>query len=236
MTSRRRARNGVNRAGVAPSPTRRRPHDYYLFVLGSGGHTKEMLMMMDDGFCDFQGIHRRYLLSSGDTMSQNHLEAYEDELRQLCARKGFSPGSYDSFTTTRARKVHQPLWTVPLSAMFSIIGIFPVLMSPPTRSTLDAASPPIPFPRQVFSNGPATGFFVALAAHLLRMFFIVPQDCMKVVYIESWARISTLSLTGRLLYHTGLADVFLVQHEKVAAKYGVANAGNMVFNARRPAV
>ncbi|KAM6476950.1 Alg14-domain-containing protein [Trichoderma sp. SZMC 28011] len=209
----------------------RAPVDYNLFVLGSGGHTKEMLMMMDDGFCDFADFHRRYLISSGDSMSENHVHDYEESLASLCESRGTSPGTYDKFIVTRARRVHQPLWSTPFTALLSIVEIFPALLIPP-KGLVGMKMKPC-YPSRVFSNGPATGFFVALAVHLLKMVYLVPESCMKVIYIESWARISTLSLTGKLLLYTGIADVFVTQHQEVATRYGVQNAGEIVFNSRR---
>ncbi|KAL6817409.1 Alg14 domain-containing protein [Trichoderma camerunense] len=209
----------------------RAPIDYNLFVLGSGGHTKEMLMMMDDGFCDFADFHRRYLISSGDSMSENHVHDYEESLASLCESRGTSPGTYDKFIVTRARRVHQPLWSTPFTALLSIVEIFPALLIPP-KGLVGMKMKPC-YPSRVFSNGPATGFFVALAVHLLKMAYLVPESCMKVIYIESWARISTLSLTGKLLLYTGIADVFVTQHQEVATRYDVQNAGEIVFNSRR---
>ncbi|KAK0388194.1 hypothetical protein NLU13_4439 [Sarocladium strictum] len=202
-----------------------RPADYFLFVLGSGGHTKEMLMMMDDGTSNFANLHRRYLISSGDNMSLDHMQDYESELRELCTQKGHESGTYDTRLVTRARRVHQSLLTTPLTALLSVLDIFPALLTSPTGVSL--------WPQRIYSNGPATGFFVALVAHLLRMFFLVPEDSMRFIYIESWARISTLSLTGKLLHYSGLADVFVVQHKELAERYGVRYAGEMVFNSRR---
>ncbi|UKZ68335.1 uncharacterized protein TrAtP1_009374 [Trichoderma atroviride] len=222
-------RNARLQVNANSQAVRRPPVDYNLFVLGSGGHTKEMLMMMDDGFHDFTNLHRRYLISSGDAMSENHLEEYEDGLKTLCKSHNSSPGTYDKRIVTRARKVHQPLWSTPVTALLSILDIFPALLVPPDSE----AGKKLRYPSRVFSNGPATGFFVALAIHLLKMFYLAPESSMKVVYIESWARISTLSLTGKLLLHTGIADVFVVQHEEVALRYGVQNAGEIVFNSRR---
>ncbi|EQL03245.1 glycosyltransferase family 1 protein [Ophiocordyceps sinensis CO18] len=210
----------------APRPS----HDYYLFVLGSGGHTKEMLMMMDDGFCDFANFHRRYLISSGDRMSLHHLLDYEEQLEQLCRAADSSPGTHDTRTVTRARRVHQSLCTTPFTALLSIIDIFFVLLSPPANEV----GRRLRYPTHILSNGPATGFLVALAAHVLKVFLIVPDDCMRFVYIESWARISSLSLTGKLLLYTGVADALYVQHQHVAAMHGLVNAGEMVFNSRRP--
>ncbi|KAL7792803.1 Alg14 domain-containing protein [Trichoderma afarasin] len=224
-----------NRSAKQPnsqnSLVQRAPVDYNLFVLGSGGHTKEMLMMMDDGFCDFADFHRRYLISSGDSMSENHVHDYEESLASLCESRGTSPGTYDKFIVTRARRVHQPLWSTPFTALLSIVEIFPALLIPP-KGLVGMKMNPC-YPSRVFSNGPATGFFVALAVHLLKMAYLVPESCMKVIYIESWARISTLSLTGKLLLYTGIADVFVTQHQEVATRYGVQNAGEIVFNSRR---
>ncbi len=200
-------------------------------MLGSGGHTKEMLMMMDDGTSDFARFHRRYIISSGDTMSMNHLQEYEDGLQQMCRTNNTDPGTYDTKVVTRARRVHQSLLTTPLTALLSINDIVPALRAPP-QGNVDVGKAR-PYPSQVFSNGPATSFFVAVVIHVLKVFYIVPEDCMRFVYIESWARISTLSLTGKLFYYTGLANLFFVQHSKVAEKYGIKNAGQMVFNTRR---
>ncbi|UZP34244.1 hypothetical protein NXS19_002060 [Fusarium pseudograminearum] len=184
-------------------------HEYYLFVLGSGGHTKEMLMMMDDGYCSFETFHRRYLISSGDTMSQNHVVDYEADLKELCTKNGTQTGSYDTVTVTRARKVHHS--------------------HEPPANVFGAR---MRYPTCIFTNGPATGFFVGLAAHLLKLLYVVPESSMHIIYIESWARITTLSLTGKLFYYTGIADV-LVQHKEVAEKYSVEYCGELVFNARR---
>ena len=189
-------------------------------------------MMMDDGFCNLSNLHRRYLVSSGDKMSLNHLESYEDDLGVLCEKSGTQPGSYDVCSVTRARRVHQSLLTTPFTSLISLYDIiFNALLSPPSNDV----GRKLRYPRMVFSNGPATGLFVGLAIHLLKMIYIIPEASCCFVYIESWARISTLSLTGKLFHHTGIADAFAVQHSQVADTYGVLNAGPMVFNSRREA-
>ncbi|KAJ4317858.1 UDP-N-acetylglucosamine transferase subunit [Fusarium piperis] len=217
-------------AGKQAGPGRRRDVDYHLFVLGSGGHTKEMLMMMDDGFCNFANFHRRYLITAGDLNSVYQVAEYETDLDFLCIREGKDVGTYDSELVARARRVHQSLWSTPFSALRSMLSIIPALLTPPKNDV----GAKLRYPTCIFSNGPATGFFVGLVVYLLKVFYVVPVDSMKFVYVESWARISTLSLTGKLFYYTGIADVLVVQHAEVAAKYGIENAGEMVFNARRP--
>lgn len=187
-------------------------------------------MMMDDGFCQFQNFHRRYLISSGDTMSMNHLTDYESDLKALAEKQGHSYGTYDTRVVARARHVHQSLLTTPWTALISLYHILGVLLSSPSSSVGES----LVIPRLIFSNGPATGFFVGLAVHLLKIFYIIPEEECLFIYIESWARISTLSLTGKLFYYTGIADAFAVQHREVAKRYGVDYAGPLVFNSRRP--
>ena len=198
------------------------PPLYILAVLGSGGHTKEMLLMMEHSFPRARTMHRRYLVTSGDHISLKHLEAFEEKIKS----EAESPGTYDTSIVTRARRVHQPLYTVPWSALHSILDIFPVLLSRPEIATADKH---MRYPDVIATNGPATGFFVALLAHLLKMFYLVPEDKMQVLFIESWARIESLSLTGKLLHYTGIPDLTLVQHEAVANKYGLLNAGWLVL-------
>ncbi|ROT35219.1 Alg14-domain-containing protein [Sodiomyces alkalinus F11] len=196
---------------------------YFVIVLGSGGHTKEMLAMMETKFPQGAGLHRRYIVSSGDTMSIKHLNAFEDRMQS--AHGNGQAGTFDVHIVTRARRIHQPLWTTPVTALRSVIEIFPLMLESP----FDGSRRRQRYPDIIVTNGPATGFIVALVAHLLKIFHVVPEDAMQILFVESWARIKTLSLTGRLFHHTSIADMFLVQHREVAQKYGVDNAGCMVI-------
>lgn len=49
----------------------------------------------------------------------------------------------------------------------------------------------------------------------------------KVIYIESFARVNDLSLTGKLLYK--IVDLFIVQWEDLVAKYPKAVVGGGIF-------
>lgn len=69
-------------------------------------------------------------------------------------------------------------------------------------------------PDVVLTNGPATGAIVAWVAVL--------QECLwgkklSIIFVESWARVVSLSVSGRLLYR--VADRVLVQWEQVAGMY-----------------
>jgi beta-1,4-N-acetylglucosaminyltransferase len=57
---------------------------------------------------------------------------------------------------------------------------------------------------------------VILAATLLKLLAIAPARKMKIIYVESWARVRTLSLSGKILLKLGICDKFLVQWESLA--------------------
>jgi len=70
----------------------------------------------------------------------------------------------------------------------------------------------------VITTGALMGYVVALAGKLLRK---------KIIYIESFARIETPSLTGRLIYP--FADVFIVQWEEGLKFFPKAIYGGGIF-------
>lgn len=178
--------------------------------------------MMGNEFPDSKHSHRRYLISTGDDLSPKHVAAFEKSLEETKEH----PGTYDVHVVTRARRVHQSLLTTPFSALQSVLDIHKILLTPPKQTSPGS---PGSLPDVIFTNGPATGFFVAFVAYCLKILWVVPDDKMQVLFIESWARVSSLSLTGKLIYYTGIADMFLVQHEPVANRYGVLNAGWLVL-------
>lgn len=69
-------------------------------------------------------------------------------------------------------------------------------------------------PDIVVTNGPATGAIVSVAAVLREA--LIGERC-QVVYVESLARVRTLSLSGHVLYY--VADRFLVQWPELAERF-----------------
>lgn len=63
-------------------------------------------------------------------------------------------------------------------------------------------------PRLVLVNGPGTCLPVCMAAHVLRLLWLLD---VKIVFVESIARTQHLSLTGKLLYMLDVCDLFFVQ-------------------------
>lgn len=227
-----------------PGPGSRKPGTptRLVVVLGSGGHTAEMLAMLR-GLDVRKWTHRTYVVGSGDAFSARRAREFEaallvaalgegedegkerkDDATRPPARTSLS-GSYDVVTVPRAREIHQSILTTPLSSLRCLASCIAVLRRrrsdtpDATGTTTPGTATPVPapffFPTLILSNGPATGVIVILASLLLRLLPLplagVPKGSMRTVYVESFARVRALSLSGKLLL--GTVDRFVVQWE-----------------------
>ncbi|KAL4868809.1 hypothetical protein BDV12DRAFT_169085, partial [Aspergillus spectabilis] len=209
---------------------------HLLVVLGSGGHTAEMLSMLRRMQLDpAKYTYRTYVVSSGDNFSASKAAEFESTL----TGHGAGPESYCIVTVPRARRVHQPYFTAPFTTLQSLWSCLLVLRGLHSDQQQKGLPPqlPSPYPDLILTNGPATAVCVVLAAKLLRMChnclgFLFParkhshprsmagargdrkaplsEDVrLRTVFVESWARVKTLSLSGKILLP--FADRFLVQ-------------------------
>lgn len=213
----------LNPARPKPSRSSRRDAQnptHLLIVLGSGGHTAEMLAMLDRSMTeedhglrldldDFR--HRTWIVSSGDALSAERAREFEERVADLCGEQGASwseggRGTYEIQVVPRARQIHQSLLTTPFSCLKCFWACAMIL------SQYTGGYGQLDFPDLILVNGPATGTIVVLASLVLRFFEV--WGCnrrrkMRTVYVESWARVKRLSLSGRLL--EPVVDKFLVQ-------------------------
>ncbi|KAF3032604.1 UDP-N-acetylglucosamine transferase subunit [Didymella heteroderae] len=143
------------------------------------------------------------------------------EARPRCV----GPGHYTIATVPRARRIHQPLYTTPFSALQTLLAAFTPLLATPTSATAMASD----LPDLIITNGPATAVILILAAFLLRFFNIrgaESRGLCRTVYVESFARVKTLSLSGRLLVR--IVDRFLVQWKELEGYGGRAEYGGIL--------
>lgn len=189
-------------------------------MLGSGGHTAEMLALLAD-LDTTSYTHRTYIISSGDEFSVRKAVDFEEK---LATRSGLDkpdvkaatnadiPSSYSLHFVPRARKIHQSLLTAPLSSLQCFVACILFLNSSPSSPAYRDN-----YPDLILTNGPATSVLVLLAALILR-FFALPGTYgkMRSIYVESWARVKALSLSGKILVTMGVVDRVLVQWEGLA--------------------
>ena len=173
---------------------------------------------------------RTYITSSGDDFSALKATEFEDELAAkatgsakrfvddarkraigeadlngCCVRSGIRRQGYDIYTIPRARKIHQSLLTTPISSWHCLHACLSLLQS-------------LHVPDLLLSNGPATALIMIIAATILRFFSFLPvysrfgaAGKMRIIYVESWARVKRPSLSGRIIVWCGLCDRVLVQ-------------------------
>eukprot|EP01090_Pellita_catalonica_P021175 TRINITY_DN7855_c0_g1_i1.p1 TRINITY_DN7855_c0_g1~~TRINITY_DN7855_c0_g1_i1.p1 ORF type:complete len:212 (-),score=5.49 TRINITY_DN7855_c0_g1_i1:125-760(-) len=163
-----------------------------LIVLGSGGHTAEMLTILKAMDCTKIYTPRHYVFADTDSHSQRKMEAFEKELGDH--------GSYKSYVIPRSREVGQSYVTSIFSTLKSLL--FCIKIAFRVRPDL------------ILVNGPGTCVPICFAAYLPK---ILGLKNTSIVYVESICRVKSLSLSGRLLYH--FTDNFIVQWPEVKSKY-----------------
>jgi len=197
----------------------------YLYVFGSGGHTTEMGALIKLSLKSNKNQHRRYIITDGDQHSQNQERALESLVQRSCT--GEAAGTYDTIIVPRARKVYQSYASSIYTSLRCALDILVALTTIPAQRAGTPNAKGFQYPHVIVTNGPGTGFIVGLMAHILKVLYLAPQDRLRVVFVETWARTHNLGLTGKLFYWTDIPDVFVVQSEKLSKIVGKPNIGNV---------
>ena len=167
-----------------------------------------MIAMLHRGFDTSRCNHRTYVISSGDNFSALKAAEFEATLSQDASALSVA---YDIAVVPRARNIHQNLLTTPLSAIQCLLACFSIIKAP-------TGADQTWYPDVIVSNGPGTAVCVVTAAVMLQYLGLAgTRGKMRIVFVESWARVRTLSLTGKILLP--IADRFLVQWEALAERY-----------------
>ncbi|KAK9094866.1 hypothetical protein Scep_026335 [Stephania cephalantha] len=171
-----------------------------LIVLGSGGHTAEMLnlvaVLQKDKFTP-----RIYIAASTDNMSLQKASALEASLVDerddgTMSKKALFMQIY------RSREVGQSYLTSIGTTLIAIIHALWLMIK--IR------------PQVILCNGPGTCVPLCLIAFFFK---VVGIRWSSIFYVESIARVRRLSLSGLLLYKLRIADQFFVQWPQLQRKY-----------------
>jgi beta-1,4-N-acetylglucosaminyltransferase len=161
-----------------------------LVVLGSGGHTTEMLTLLKA--FDSNLWHFVFVLASTDSTS---------ETRVL---KLFGPAVFERIP--RSREVGQSYVSSILSTFISLLYCITVIVR---NDRFDA----------ILCNGPGTCIPLCILFWILNLlrFILGFPDRTRIVFVESFCRVKTLSLSGKILYR--IADRFVVQWPQLKKMY-----------------
>ena len=187
----------------------KQPHAKTLIILGSGnccpyyavksisskgGHTSEMFRLIKQ-INPHLFSPRFYISAETDSLSADKALEFESSVA--------SNTEHVIFFVPRARAVGQSyissIYTTLVASLHSLFKFITIR------------------PDIVLCNGPGTCIPFILFAYLSRLLFI---KYIPVIYIESFARVKTLSLSGKIAYR--LVDRFIVQWRDLADKYGRA--------------
>ncbi|CAN7118784.1 unnamed protein product [Brassica rapa subsp. narinosa] len=199
-----------------PFPKGASPSFSTLIVLGSGGHTAEMLSLLSVLRMD-RYTPRFYIAAATDTMSLQKARSFEDSLVDKSAVK---EASLQYTQIYRSREVGQSyvtsVWTTIVAivhALWLMIRIRPQVASyfMETGYLLDLVQV-----FQILCNGPGTCIPLCVIAFLFK---VLGVRWSSIFYVESVARVKRLSLSGLLLYKLRMADQFFVQWPQLQKNY-----------------
>jgi beta-1,4-N-acetylglucosaminyltransferase len=161
-------------------------HKYkFLVVLGSGGHTSEMLLMLKQFKDKYDRIEFHFVVAESDTTS----------VARIAPALGENV-PYSVIKTPRLRHVGESFITAILKLpKLLLINILLVLRIDPDV---------------LIVNGPGTCIPSVFGACVVQIFSLNFKRIFC-VFVESFCRVKTLSLTGKLLYP--FVDKFIVQWE-----------------------
>jgi beta-1,4-N-acetylglucosaminyltransferase len=194
-----------------------------LVVLGSGGHTTEILRIVGVLPMDVY-TPRIYVNAESDGMSGAMAEQMERDRVQLpqstpaaggggerhlrrgsgpsISREEVAPTTYRFASLPRAREVRQSYVSAVLTTFWSLLAAVPLVWG--AKADL------------VLCTGPGTCLPICIVAWTFRLLRL--KAC-AIVFVESVCRVKTLSLCGRIVYHLRLADRVLVQWPRLKNAY-----------------
>lgn len=173
-----------------------------LIVLGSGGHTAEMLSIMNVLQNDIY-TPRFYVAAATDNMSLKKARVLEESLMQQGENSGRKMIEAAQFVQIyRSREVGQ--------SYITSVGTTLIAMAHALWLTLKIR------PQVIICNGPGTCIPLCASAFLFKLLGL---GWSHIFYVESIARVRKLSLSGLLLYKLLLADQFYVQWPQLQKKF-----------------
>ncbi|OAJ39220.1 hypothetical protein BDEG_23083 [Batrachochytrium dendrobatidis JEL423] len=170
-------------------------HKSICIILGSGGHTMEMMEILKDIDCQHFSP-RHYIIASTDQTSEGKVILHEQQIQSQTGKNQI----YTISKISRSRQVNQPwissIFSTLWAAWFSLMIFYRL------------------YPDLILCNGPGTCVPIACIARLTQLLGISRA---RVMYVESLARVSDLSLSGKILYN--IVDKFIIQWPQLKTKY-----------------
>ena len=164
-----------------------------MVILGSGGHTSEMFTLLENLKAEnFTTVH--FVIAQSDTTSVPRLESLAKTTRSSNFLHEGKRAIWKFHAIPRSREVGQSfISSVPtfLNALFSSFGIVYHIR-----------------PDVIITNGPGTCVPILFGAVMLRASQKLMRGYPKIIFVESFCRVQSLSLTGKIVYYMNIAGLF----------------------------
>lgn len=174
-----------------------------MVLFGSGGHSSEMLMLIRNA--NFPSKLSNDEINKIICVISEDDSLIEDKIRQEFPAIQHQSSKLDIIRLKRARRVGQSylsaIWTTLVGLLNSISIAF------------------YHEPQICLTNGPAISVTVSLAIRFLQALTLGRRFDCEIIYVESFCRTRTLSLSGKLIYHLRLANQFMVQWPALRDRY-----------------
>lgn len=161
-----------------------------MIIAGSGGHTTEMLRLMDSLGKEYSP--KEYVLATTDKMSEDKIHTFEESRKFDC--------DYSLVRIPRSREVKQSYVTSIFTTLYASLLSIPVIFKSK--------------PDLLLCNGPGTCIPLCVMAFLMTLLRIKK---VTLVFVESVCRVKTMSLSGKILYY--MVDHHLVQWPELLEQY-----------------
>ena len=202
----------VEMSSSSSSPSSNEKEQTLLAVLGSGGHTAEMISLLRSVMGNHsQDIDRKnksvrfttmhFILADTDSTSVPKIKA-SMKGEDVCMPE------FRFHRIPRSREVGQSYLTSVITTVWSIVAALWTVLFGSVSS---------PAPDVVLCNGPGTCLPVVLACVLRRC--VGCCGAPRIIFVESFCRVESLSLTGKILYKLRLTDRFVVQWKQLLKLY-----------------
>lgn len=140
-------------------------------VIGSGGHTAEMLKLVQN-LNSVNYSPRIYIMASTDTSSEVKIH----QIEETCLSRN-RPDCYEIIKIPRSRNVGQSYVTSVFTTVFSLLASLPVMLKQPEL---------------IICNGPGTCIPICIVGFMMRVLCLTNT---RIVFVESICRVKTLSLS-----------------------------------------
>lgn len=175
---------------------------HVMFTFGSGGHSTEMLSLMEsiriEKKLGTKAVNKVSCVISHDD------GLIKDKLDKFSKRKSLGE-KIQIIDLRRGRRVGQSYITSIWTSLVSLLHALSIVITHR--------------PDLLITNGPALSFIIALALKITHITTLGFHRSCKILYVESFCRTKTLSLSGKLIYHLRFADQFLVQWPGLKVSY-----------------